>query len=29
MSVVGRDENNQIFPIAHVIVKAKTKDSWK
>lgn len=27
MAFVGRDENNQIFPIAYVVVEVETKDS--
>lgn len=29
MSVIERDGNNQIFPIAYVVVEAETKDSWE
>ena len=29
MDAVGRDENNQIYPIAYAVVEAETKDSWE
>ncbi|XP_058763696.1 uncharacterized protein LOC131637121 [Vicia villosa] len=29
MSAVGRDANNQIYPIAYVVVEAETKYSWQ
>ncbi|XP_058783183.1 uncharacterized protein LOC131657842 [Vicia villosa] len=29
MSVVGRDANNQIYPITYAVVEAETKDSWE
>lgn len=29
MAAVGRDCNNQNFPIAYVVVEAETKDSWQ
>ncbi|XP_058759822.1 uncharacterized protein LOC131633127 [Vicia villosa] len=29
MSAVGRDANNQIYPIAYAVVEAETKDSWE
>ena len=29
MAAVGRDGNNQNFPIAYVVVEAETKDSWQ
>ncbi|CAK8576283.1 unnamed protein product [Lathyrus sativus] len=29
MSAIGRDGNNQIFPIAYAMVEAETKDSWE
>lgn len=28
MSAVGRDGNDNMFPIAIVVVEAETKDSW-
>ncbi|KAL4298205.1 hypothetical protein GQ457_12G029930 [Hibiscus cannabinus] len=28
LSVVGRDSNNQIFPIAWAVVEVENKDSW-
>jgi hypothetical protein len=28
LSAVGRDGNNNIYPIAFVVVKAEVKDSW-
>ena len=28
MAVVGRDAKNNMYPIAMVVVEAKTKDSW-
>lgn len=27
--LVGKDENNQMFPIAYVVVEAETKGSWE
>lgn len=27
MAVVGRDDNNKIYPITYVVVEAETKDS--
>ncbi|XP_058726755.1 uncharacterized protein LOC131598141 [Vicia villosa] len=29
MSAIGRDANNQIYPIAYAVVEAETKDSWQ
>ncbi|XP_050918716.1 uncharacterized protein LOC127136166 [Lathyrus oleraceus] len=29
MAAVGRDGNNQNFPISYVVVEAETKDSWQ
>ena len=29
MSAIGRDANNQIYPIAYAVVEAETKDSWE
>ncbi|XP_058746127.1 uncharacterized protein LOC131618999 [Vicia villosa] len=29
MAAVGSDGNNQLFPIAYVVVEAETKDSWE
>ncbi|XP_039687036.1 uncharacterized protein [Medicago truncatula] len=29
MAVVGKDANNQMFPIAYAVVEAETKDSWE
>ena len=29
MAAVGKDANNQMFPIAYVVVEAETKDSWE
>lgn len=29
MSIIGRDGNNQILPIAYAMVEAETKDSWE
>ncbi|XP_058766723.1 uncharacterized protein LOC131640331 [Vicia villosa] len=29
VAAVGRDGNNQIFPIAYAVVEAETKDSWE
>ncbi|GAU50110.1 hypothetical protein TSUD_374590 [Trifolium subterraneum] len=29
MAAVGQDGNNQIFPIAYVVVEAETKESWQ
>ncbi|XP_058773528.1 uncharacterized protein LOC131647680 isoform X2 [Vicia villosa] len=29
MSAIGRDGNNQIYPIAYAVVEAETKDSWE
>ncbi|XP_050875971.1 uncharacterized protein LOC127079631 [Lathyrus oleraceus] len=29
MAVVGRGENNKIYPIAYVVGEAETKDSWE
>jgi hypothetical protein len=28
MSAVGRDANNNMYPIAMAVVEAKTKDCW-
>lgn len=28
LAAIGKDGNNQMLPIAFVIVEAKTKDSW-
>src|ERR1044072_531480 len=28
LAVVGKDANNQMFPIAYVVVEAETKESW-
>ncbi|CAK8539400.1 unnamed protein product [Lathyrus sativus] len=29
MAAIGRDGNNQIFPIAHAIMEAETRASWE
>jgi hypothetical protein len=29
MAAVGKDANNQMFPIAYAVVEAETKDSWE
>ncbi|XP_058765308.1 uncharacterized protein LOC131638780 [Vicia villosa] len=29
MAAVGKDGNNQIYPIAYAVVEAETRDSWK
>ena len=29
LSVVGKDENNQMFPLAYAIVESKNYSSWK
>jgi hypothetical protein len=29
MAAVGKDGNNQIFPIAYAVVEAETKNSWQ
>jgi hypothetical protein len=28
LAAVGRDDNNNMYPIAFAVVEAKTKDSW-
>jgi hypothetical protein len=28
MAAIGRDVNNNMYPISMVVVEAKTKDSW-
>jgi len=28
LAVVGRDGNDNMYPIAYVVVEAETKDSW-
>jgi hypothetical protein len=29
MAAVGKDGNNQMFPIAYAVVEAETRDSWQ
>jgi len=29
MAAVGKDENNQMIPIAYAVVEAETRDSWQ
>lgn len=29
MTTVGQDGNNQIYPIAYILVEAETRDSWR
>lgn len=29
MAAVGKDGNNQMMPIAYVVVESETRDSWK
>ena len=29
LAIIGKDDNNQMLPIAYAIVEAKNKDLWK